>query len=51
MFENCLTYDELELYAVFVYRVDADAFQKANPAWRVEWCAEQGGECLPQGEK
>ena len=32
-----LTFDPIELYAVFVYKIDADKFAQDNPAWRIEW--------------
>ena len=32
-----LTFDPIEKYAVFVYKIDAESFAKDNPEWRTEW--------------
>ena len=32
-----LTFDPIEKYAVFLYKIDADKFAQDNPAWLTNW--------------
>ena len=37
---GAITHDQIEKYAVFVDKGDAETFGRQNSGWKVDWCVE-----------